>query len=171
MAVQRDLTPSAAIGGLLLSDDFPAIDRALLRRLDGSEGVAPPPLAAEGLAPSNAHADVSAILEAIQFAASSMNATAERVEQLETHSQAFEAANRELEAQNRQLGLQLGEAIQARDATTASLEAEKERSQQLESLAAHHIARAKALEQELAVARADLEKVAELVRTCFETPE
>ena len=115
-------------------------------------------------------ADISGILEAIQFAASSMNATAEHIEQLEAHSQACEAAKQELEAQNRQLTVQLGEAIQERDATAASLEVEKERSQRLESLAAQHVSRANAFERELAASQADLAKVIELVRFTFGTP-
>ena len=117
-----------------------------------------------------ARADISGVLEAIQFAASSMNATAEHIEQLQAQSQAFEAANQELEAQNRQLTVKLGEAIQERDATAASLEAEKERSQRLEGLAAQHVSRANALEREFAASQADLAKVIELIRTSFGTP-
>ena len=135
------------------------IDPELLQDLDrhlrGAQGNAPP-TAPEAHATPSARADISDVLEAIQFAASSLSATAERVEQLEAHSQASDAANRELEEQNRQLALQLGEAVQARDATVASLEAEKER--------------ANALDRELAKARSDLDKVVELVRSNFGAP-
>ena len=148
------------------------IDRELLEDLDrhlrGAQGDAPPTVPD---APNTftVRADVSGVLEAIQFAATSMSATADRIEQLESQSQASDAANRELEEQNRQLVIQLGEVTQERDATHASLAAEKERLQRLEALAAHHISRANALEQELAASQADIAKVIELVQNVFGT--
>ena len=146
------------------------IDRELLEDLDrhlrGAQGEAPP-TAADAPNMFTVRADVSGVLEAIQFAASSMSETADRIEQLESKSQASEAANRELEGQNRQLVIRLGEVTQDRDATVATLEAEKERLQRLEALAAHYISRANALEQELAASQADIAKVIELVQTVF----
>ena len=149
------------------------IDRELLRDLDrhlrGPQEDAPSTAPEAHQTPST-RADISDVLEAIQFAGSSMSAMAERVEQLEAHSQAFEAANHQLEAQNRELALQLGEAIQQRDTVEASLQAEKERMQQLEGLTAQHVSRANALEHDLAAVRADLAKVVELVRNTLGAP-
>lgn len=96
-----------------------------------------------------------------------MTSMTERVEQLEAHSQAFEAANLELDERNQQLALQLSDAVQQRDTMTANLEAERERMERLEGLAAQHVSRANALEQDLAATRADLAKVVELVRNCL----
>lgn len=151
------------------ADIDPELLRDLDRHLRGPQGDAPP-LVPDAYASSTPRANISGVLEAIEFAASSMNATAEQVEQLEAHSQSVEAANQELEVRIQELSLQLGEAIQERDASAASLEAEKERSQRLESLAAHHISRANALERELAASQADISKVLELVKTRFGTP-
>lgn len=145
------------------------IDRELLQDLDrhlrGPQGA--PPMTPEAHQPPAPRADITGVLEAIQFAASSMNSMAGRVEELESHSQAFERANHELDAQNRQLSLQLQEAIEQRDATAASLEAGRERAQRLEGFAAQNISRANALEHDLASACADLAKVVELVRKSF----
>ena len=99
-----------------------------------------------------------------------MSATAERVEQLEARGHASDVANQELEELNRQLVVRLDQAIKERDATVASLEAEKQRVQRLEALTAQHISRANALEQELAASQADLAKVIELVQITFGTP-
>ena len=77
------------------------IDRELLRDLDrhlGGPQIDTPPTAPEAHMALPPRADISGVLEAIQFAASSMNATAEHIEQLEAHSKAFDAANQELEA-------------------------------------------------------------------------
>lgn len=57
--------------------------------------------------------------------------------------------------------------VKQRDVATASLEAEKERMQHLEGLAAQLVSRADALEHDLATARADLAKVIEMVRSSF----
>ena len=75
-----------------------------------------------------------------------------------------------VETQNRELALQLGEAIQRRDTAVASLEAEKERMQKLEGLTAQHVSRANGLEHDLAAVRADLAKVVELVRSTLGAP-
>lgn len=146
-----------------LNEDFSAIERSLLHRMDAAQGGAPPPLAAGGAAPSHAPADISAILEAVQLTATSMNDLAERARELEAHTEAFAASNEELEASNRQLTIELGEIVQQRDDLAASLQAEAERLKRLESVAAEHIARASSLERDVASTQADLAKIAEVV--------
>ena len=150
------------------------IDRELLRDLDrhlrGPQQAAPPTAQPDEQVAATTRADISGVLEAIQFAAASMSALAERVEQLEAHSRAFEAANNELEEQNRQLAEQLGEAIRQRDGTEESLKAEQERIERLEVAAAQHVTRANALEHDLVATRTGLSKVVELVRSSLGAP-
>jgi len=148
---------------------FPSIDRNLMRDLDrhlrnSHEPVEPAP------APQGARVDISGVLEAVEHAASSLSAMAERIQELEMHSQALEAHNQDLDSQNQQLTAQLSEAIQQRDAVSASLKAEGERIQRLESLAAHHVSRATGLERDLGVARADLAKVVDAITNALGSP-
>ncbi len=150
-----------------MSDDLPAIDRGLLRRLDWArtseetrEPLAPLPAP---YAPTS-RADISGVLEAVQFAASSMSAMAERIEQLEAHSQAFEVSNRELEVQGAQFAAELSGINQQRDALAADLESEQQRYRELETRVAQHVSRSAGLERDLGIARADLSKIAEVVK-------
>ena len=160
----KDLEPLTAF--------FPSIDRNLMRDLDRHlrstpepTEAPPPPEPAQG-----AHVDISGVLEAVEHAASSLSAMAERIQELEAHSQALEAHAQEIETQNQQLVVQLGEAIQQRDALGANLKAEGERVQRLESLAAHHVSRATGLERDLGVARADLAKVVDAITNALGAP-
>ena len=152
---------------------FPSIDRNLMRDLDrhlrGPQNDSPPVAPPTAAAPTG-HVDISGVLEAVEHAASSMNAMAERIQELEAHSQALEAANQDLEGHSRQLTAQLHEAAQQRDALNASLKAEAERVQRLESLAAHHVSRATGLERDLGVARADLAKVVDAITHALGSP-
>lgn len=158
---------------------FPSIDRNLMRDLDrhlrGPQPDAPVPApVAPPTAPStapSAHVDISGVLEAVEHAASSMSAMAERIQELEAHSQTLEASNHELDAQNRQLLSQLDEASRQRDSIAASLKAESDRVQRLESLAAHHVSRATGLERDLGVARSDLAKVVDAITHALGAPQ
>ena len=162
----KDVEPVAAF--------FPSIDRNLMRDLDRhlrGPQADPPPQAAPPTAPVAAgHVDISGVLEAVEHAASSMSAMAERIQELEAHSQALEAANHEIESHNRQLATQLDDATQQRDAMSANLKAESDRVQRLESLAAHHVSRATGLERDLGVARADLAKVVDAITHALGAP-
>ena len=156
---------------------FPSIDRNLMRDLDrhlrGPQNDSPPPAPAPAqLAPAqqSAHVDISGVLEAVEHAASSMSAMAERIQELEAHSQALETANQDLESHNGQLTTQLHDTAQQRDAMVASLKAEAERVQRLESLAAHHVSRATGLERDLGVARSDLAKVVDAITHALGAP-
>ncbi len=153
---------------------FPSIDRNLMRDLDrhlrGPQGDAPPQVAPPPPPAPSSHVDISGVLEAVEHAASSMSAMAERIQELEAHSQALEASNQELDSHNRQLTSQLHDVSQQRDAVAASLKAESERVQRLESLAAHHVSRATGLERDLGVARSDLAKVVDAITNALGAP-
>ena len=96
---------------------------------------------------------------------------AERIQELEAHSQALETSNHELDAHARQLASQLNDATQQRDVIAASLKTESERVQRLESLAAHHVSRATGLERDLGVARSDLAKVVDAITHALGAPQ
>lgn len=153
---------------------FPSIDRNLMRDLDrhlrGPQSDAPPQVAPPPPPAPSSHVDISGVLEAVEHAASSMSAMAERIQELEAHSQALEASNQELDSHNRQLTSQLHDVSQQRDAVAASLKAESERVQRLESLAAHHVSRATGLERDLGVARSDLAKVVDAITNALGAP-
>ena len=150
------------------------IDRELLRDLDRhlrGPQIDTPPTAPEAHMALPARADISGVLEAIQFAASSMNATAEHIEQLEAHSKAFDAANQELErpeppAQRCSSGKRYRSVMRLQQA----LKPRRSARSVSRDLAAQHVSRANAFERELAASQADLAKVTELVRSTFGTP-
>ena len=143
-----------------MSDDFSAIERSLLRRRDGDEAASPSSLKAEA---SAAVADIGAILEAVQLTATSITSMADRIEELEAHTEAFAASNAELETENRRLTIEIGDAIQQCDTLGASLDAETERLKRLEGVTAEHVARATSLERDVAAAHADLERIVDAV--------
>ncbi len=152
---------------------FPSIDRNLMRDLDrhlrgAHEPVEPPPPPAQTI--PTGRVDISGVLEAVEHAASSMNAMAERIQELEAHSLELETQNQDLETHNQQLTTQLGEIVQQRDTLDANLKAEGERVQRLESLAAHHVSRATGLERDLGLARADLAKVVDAITHALGAP-
>ena len=133
---------------------FPSIDRNLIRDLDRQlRGTRD---AREAPAPPSLRPDIAGVVEAVEQAAVSMAAMTQRIQALE--SQAYQ-----LESSNHHLSGQLAEMSEARDAAEDALRAERERGQRVEAFAAHHVARASALERELDVARADLAKVVEAI--------
>ena len=142
------------------------IDRDLLldldRHLRGADDASMPAASASPSPPST-HIDVSGVVEAVRFTAVSMTAMAERIQELEAHSQAFQVSNRELEEQGAELAAELSDVAKERDALAADLELEKERYRQLESSVAEQVSRSTGLERELSVARTNLEKIAEAV--------
>ena len=99
-----------------------------------------------------------------------MTTMAERIQELEAHSQAFEVSNRELGEQGAQLAAELSEVAQQRDVLAADLEAEKERYRELETRVAGHVSRSTALERDLGVARTDLTKIVEAVGSALGRP-
>lgn len=92
-----------------------------------------------------------------------MISMAEHIRELEAHCDAFEHSNGEIVKQNRALATQLEEIARHRDQLRASLKAEHERVEQLETLTAEHVAHASRLNRHLGEARADLAAVAEAV--------
>ena len=99
-----------------------------------------------------------------------MTAMAERIQELEAHSQAFQVSNRELEEQGAELAAELSDVAKQRDALAADLELEKARYRQLESSVAEQVSRSTGLERELSVARTDLARIAEAVGSTLGRP-
>lgn len=147
MVTGSDLEPVTAF--------FPSIDRNLIRDLDrqlrGTRDVKP-----AAAIPSSLRPDIAGVVEAVEQAAASMAAMTQRIQALESHAY-------QLESSNHHLSGQLAEVSEARDTAEDALRAERERGQRVEAFAAHHVARASALERELDVARADLAKVVEAI--------
>ena len=117
----------------------------------------------EATSTAGARSDVSAVLEAVQYAATSMTSMAERIRELEAHTDAFAASNAQLEEQNSQLATDLGGVVRQRDALTASLAAEGERSRQLEVFAAQQVVHGTTLESDLEATRTSLSQIVEAV--------
>ena len=107
--------------------------------------------------------DVTAVIQAVRFLATSMSTMADRIRELEAHVEAFATSNDELEANNRQLTIEVGEVVQERERFARSLAAESERFRQLERFAALGIARATALNRDLSAAHADLAGIVDAV--------
>ena len=148
-----------------MSDDTPAIDRGLLRRLDWAQ---PPRGPAPRMASDLPYAlplpvDITTVIEAVHHLASSMSTMAERIRELEAHAEAFATSNEELEANNRQLTLELGEAIQEHESLATSLADQDKRLRQLERYATLGIARATALNHDLSAAHVDLARIVDAV--------
>ena len=148
-------------------EDRSTIDRSLLRELDRhlrepreDHQASGPAISASS---SLSRVDIAGALEAVQLTASSLIAMAERIRELEAHCDAFEHSNGEVETQNRTLATQLEEIARHRDQLSASLKAEHERVEQLETLTAEHVAHAGRLDRHLGEARADLAAVIEAV--------
>ncbi len=146
MVTGSDLEPVTAF--------FPSIDRNLMRDLDRQlrgtrDAAAPAP-------PPSLRPDIAGVVEAVEQAAASMAAMTQQI-------QSLEAQVYQLEASNHHLSGQLAEVSDARDTAEETLRGERERGQRVEAFAAHHVARASALERELDVARADLAKVVEAI--------
>ena len=143
-----------------MSDDTPAIDRSPIRRVDWDQtfdGSGEPAL--EALS----RFDIAAIIEAAHLLAASMRTMAERIRELEAHAEAFATSNDELEANNRQLTVELREVLQERKSLAASLAAESERLRQLERYAALGEARATALNRDLSAAHVGLTRIVDAV--------
>ena len=149
------------------------IDRDLLldldRHLRGAD-YASVPAASASPSPPSTHVDVPGAVEAVQITAASMTAMAERIQELEAHSQAFQVSNRELEEQGAELAAELNDVVQQRDAFAADLELKMERYRQLESSVAKQVSRSTGLERELKVARTNLARIAEAVGSTLGRP-
>ena len=137
-----------------LSAFFPSIDRNLIRDLDRHLRGANVPAELPSEPPSRPN--ISGLVEAVEHAASSMNMMSNRIQDLE-------AQHLEDEAAYRQLQTQLAETTMRYEAAEASAQAESERAQRAELFAAHHVARVKSLEHELAMAMSDLTRVTDAI--------
>ena len=144
-----------------LSAFFPSIDRNLIRDLDrhlrGTN--VPAELPSE---PAPGRPNITGLVEAVEHAASSMNMMSTRIQDLE-------AQRLEDEAAYQQLQMQLAETTQRYEAAEASAHAESERAQRAELFAAHHVARVKSLENELAMAMSDLTRVTDAITNALGT--
>ena len=143
-----------------LSAFFPSIDRNLIRDLDrhlrGTNVPAELPNEPPG------RPNITGLVEAVEHAASSMNMMSTRIQDLE-------AQRLEDEAAYQQLQMQLAETTQRYEAAEASAHAESERAQRAELFAAHHVARVKSLENELAMAMSDLTRVTDAITNALGT--
>ena len=149
------------------------IDRDLLIELDRhlrGANDASVPAASASPSPPSTHVDVSGVVEAVQLTAASMTAMAERMQELEAHSQAFQVSNRELEGQGAELAAELSDVAKQRDAFATDLELEMERFRRLESSVAKQVSRSTGLERELNVARTNLARIAEAVGSTLGRP-
>ena len=144
-----------------LSAFFPSIDRNLIRDLDrhlrGTN--VPAELPSE---PPPGRPNITGLVEAVEHAASSMNMMSTRIQDLE-------AQRLEDEAAYQQLQMQLAETTQRYEAAEASAHAESERAQRAELFAAHHVARVKSLENELAMTMSDLTRVTDAITNALGT--
>ena len=147
----------------------PSIDRDLLRDIgrnfDRTEVAAPP---AQETAPATGnHVDISGVLEAVRFTASSLSGMAERIREFEAHIEALEQSHEEFETQRQQLAAQLEDVDRQHKSLAAGLKVENERVRRLENLAAQHGSRAAGLERDLGLALTDLGKIVEAVGAAF----
>ena len=142
-----------------LSAFFPSIDRNLIRDLDRHlrGGNVPAELPNE---PPPGRPNITGLVEAVEHAAASMNMMSTRIQDLESQRLEDEAAYQQLQ-------LQLAETTQRYEAAEASAQAEGERAQRAELFAAHHVARVKALENELAMAMSDLTRVTDAITSAL----
>lgn len=156
----RELEPISAF--------FPSIDRNLMRDLDRHLRHAAPqphiePAPQEMDEPAYAAPEQAAsrpstadILDAVEQAAASMGSMTARIHELE-------GREAELEATNEQLKQKLSELLQRHQAAEAAARGEADRAGRAEQLAAHHVARANGLENDLAAALGDLTRIAEAI--------
>ena len=138
-----------------LSAFFPSIDRNLIRDLDRHLRGTNVPVEAPR-EPAPARPNITGLVEAVEHAASSMNMMSTRIQDLESQRLDDEAAYQQLQ-------MQLAETTQRYEAAEASAQAESERAQRAELFAAHHVARVKSLENELAMAMSDLTRVTDAI--------
>ena len=138
-----------------LSAFFPSIDRNLIRDLDRHLRGTNVPVEVPS-EPAPARPNITGLVEAVEHAASSMNMMSTRIQDLETQRLDDEAAYQQLQ-------MELAETTQRYEAAEASAQAESERAQRAELFAAHHVARVKSLENELAMAMSDLTRVTDAI--------
>ncbi len=147
-----------------LSAFFPSIDRNLIRDLDRHlRGTHASVHEEPSREQSNARPNITGIVEAVEQAASSISLMSTRIQDLEVQHAEDEAAQHSLQ-------VQLADAMQRYEAAEASAQNENERAQRAELFAAHHVARVKTLEQELAGALSDLARVTEAITSALGLP-
>lgn len=142
---------------------FPSIDRNLMAELDRHLRApqAYPPPAHET---PTSRPDIAGVVEAVEQAASSIAAMTGRIHELEAHVGRLDAANQDL-------GLQLSQRAQQHEAAEAKARAQNERAAAAEHIASQHMARADALERDLATALADLNRVTDAIANALGLPE
>ncbi len=157
---------------------FPSIDRNLIRDLDRHLRNAKPlpePAFAPEPAPEPAQSfaapprpasrpNIANVVEAVEQAAQAIAAMTARIEELETNGEALEAANRQLEEQ-------LGEADQMIRALDSKVKTETERANRFETVSGQQAARVIDLERELSTVHGDLTRVTEAITAALGLPE
>ena len=147
-----------------LSAFFPSIDRNLIRDLDrhlrGTQGQTQEELPRDQ---PNTRPNITGIVEAVEHAASSISLMSTRIQDLEAQHAEDEAAYHHLQVQH-------ADAVQRYETAEARAQGEGERAQRAELFAAHHVARVKTLEQELAGALSDLARVTDAITTALGLP-
>ena len=108
--------------------------------------------------------NIASVVQAVEHAAQSMASMSTRIDQLEHHID-------DLEANNRQMEMQLVEAEKALHLADTKLRAEDERASRAEGIATHQTARAMDLERELSAVHADLARVTEAIAAALGLPE
>ena len=159
---------------------FPSIDRNLIRDLDRHlrnakplpepayvPEPAPEPVSSFQAAPPARPAprpNIASVVEAVEHAAQAIAAMTARIEELENNGEALEAANRQLEEQ-------LGEADQMVRTLDAKVKVETERANRFETVSGQQAARVIDLERELSTVHGDLARVTEAITAALGLPE